>query len=61
MGSYIENLKKEFPTEEAFQLALFNYVYNGNYKEELQTIKDLGTPPKFIQDYVKESLDEDIS
>ena len=61
MGNYIENLKKEFPTEETFQLALFNYVYNGNYKEELQTIKDLGTPPKFIQDYVKESLDEDIS
>ena len=53
MGSYIENLKKEFPTETAFQLALFNYVYNGNYKEELQTIKNLGTP----QDYVKESLE----
>lgn len=41
-NNYIEQLKHEFPTETAFQLALFNYVYNGKYKEELQTIKELG-------------------
>lgn len=41
MGSYIEQLKRQFPTETAFQMALFSYVYNGKYKEELQTIKDL--------------------
>ena len=57
MDNYIEQLKLEFPTETAFQMALFSYVYNGKYKEELQTIKDLGTPPKFVQDYVKESLE----
>ena len=55
--SYIEELKRQFPTETAFQMALFSYVYNGKYKEELQTIKDLGTPSKFVQDYIKESLE----
>ena len=45
--TYIEELKEQFPTETAFQMALFSYVYNGKYKEELQTIKD----------YVKESLE----
>lgn len=56
--TYIEELKRQFPTETAFQMALFSYVYNGKYKEELQTIKDLGTPPKFVQDYVKEQTNE---
>lgn len=56
--SYIEELKRQFPTETAFQMALFSYVYNGKYKEELQTIKDLGTLPKFVQDYIKEQTNE---
>ena len=55
--SYTEELKKQFPTETAFQIALYAYIYNGKYKEELQTIKDLGSPPRFVQDYVKESLE----
>lgn len=55
--TYGDESRRQFSTETAFQMALFSYVYNGKYKEELQTIKDLGTPPKFVQDYVKESLE----
>ena len=55
--TYIEELKRQFPTETAFQMALFSYVYNNRYKEELQTLKDLVTSSKFVQDYVKEDLE----
>lgn len=38
--TYVDSLKREFKTETVFQLALYNYVYNGIYKEELQKLKE---------------------
>ena len=38
--SYTEELKKQFPTETAFQIALYAYIYNGKYKEELKILKE---------------------
>lgn len=38
--SYIEELKTQFPTQTAFQLALYAYVYNKDYKRDLELLKE---------------------
>lgn len=38
--SFIEKLKSEFPTQIAFQLALYTYVYNKDYKKDLKLLKE---------------------
>lgn len=38
--TYIDELKKQFLTETAFQIALYAYIYNGKYKEELNILKE---------------------
>lgn len=38
--SFIEKLKSEFPTQTAFQLALYTYVYNKDYKKDLKLLKE---------------------
>ena len=39
--SFIEKLKSEFPTQTAFQIALYTYVYNKDYKKDLKLLRKI--------------------
>ena len=38
--NYIEELKKQFPSPDVFNLALYTYIVNGNYKNDLAILKE---------------------